>query len=345
MPPAGSRPGRLLVLALLLAAGACGSTDTAAEPSTTRPAEDPPEAIAIDIQGHRGARGLKPENTLPGFEAALDLGVTTLELDLHFSADDRVMVWHDAAVDPDKCGLAAGAPADVPDPDDPLVPDEQLMVRNLTSDQLGWYRCDRNPDERRYPEQKATGTAIAGDDWRIVTLDELFDFVARYAASDLKTAEQRTAAESVLFNIETKRKPDRPATIGDGFDGETAGPFEQTVVALITERDLVDRVILQSFDHRSLWAAQALEPQLKLAALSVRERVDHAGLAAQGASIWSPNQDAVNADTLAQAREAGLEVIPWTVNDRDDMAALIRLGVDGIITDRPDTLLDVVSGA
>ena len=300
------------------------------------------EASRLDIQGHRGARGLAPENTLPGFEIALDLEVSTLELDLHFTADDRVVVWHDAVVDRDKCGLAPGAPPDVPDPDDVLIPDEDLMIRNLEVAQLSWFRCDRNPSQGRYPEQRAEATALAGDDFRIVTLAEVFDFVATYASSNTKTESQRRAAMSVEFNIETKRKPDRPETIGDGFDGKSPGPFERAVLADVTERGLTSRVVIQSFDHRSLWAVRSVDPEIRLAALSVREQVDHDGLAARGASIWSPNFDAISEASVAAAHDAGLLVVPWTVNDPDDMSRLIELGVDGLITDRPDLLIDLV---
>ena len=216
------------------------------------------------------------------------------------------------------------------------------MIRNLTGENLSWYRCDRNPDPARYPDQNAAATALAGDDWSIVTLDGLFDFVSNYAASAQKTEEQRLAASVVRFNIETKRKPDQPGTIGDGFDGSAAGPFELAILGIIGDRGIGERVVIQSFDHRSLWAVAAIEPDIELAALSIRGAVDYADLASRGASIWSPNQDAVNADTLARAHAAGLDVIPWTVNDPKDMEALIALGVDGIITDRPDVLVELI---
>jgi glycerophosphoryl diester phosphodiesterase len=325
-----------------------GETSTSAGPAATNATTTSTTTTAVspadlDVQGHRGARGLKPENTLPAFETALDLGVSTLELDLHFTADGQVVVWHDATIDKEKCRLLPDAPAGVPDPDDVLTPEEDRLIAGLDRAQLESYRCDRNPSTAQYPDQSNAPTVLAGDKYRIVTLGELFDFVDRYARSSDKTADQQATAASVAFNIETKRKPDRPETIGDGFDGTTAGPFELAVLAEITARSLTDRVVVQSFDHRSLWAIHAENAAIRLAALSVRQSVDHADLAARGASIWSPNLDAVNRDSVDQAQTAGLEVMPWTVNDPADMTRLIALGVDGLITDRPDLLLDLLS--
>jgi glycerophosphoryl diester phosphodiesterase len=350
--PAGFR--LWLVACLLFVLAACGGTsgegttttpagsDATVDPVTTTTEPESGPGRDLDIQGHRGARGLKPENTLPAFETALDLGVSTLELDLHFTADAQVVVWHDAAIDKEKCRLTDDAPPDIPDPDDVLAPEEDRLIAHLDRAELEWYQCDRNPSKARYPEQSADPTALAGNDYRIVTLGQLFDFVDAYAGNPGKTADQQSSAARVEFNIETKRKPNNPETIGDGFDGENAGPFELAILAEIVERGLIDRVVIQSFDHRSLWAVRSENETIRLAALSVREAVDAADLAARGASIWSPNLDAVNRDSVDEAHDAGLEVIPWTVNDRTDMADLIALGVDGLITDRPDLLLDLL---
>jgi glycerophosphoryl diester phosphodiesterase len=339
------------IVGVVLLLAACGgddfsqstATSTTVGPAATTTTTRAASVADLDVQGHRGARGLKPENTLPAFETALDLGVSTLELDLHFTADGQVVVWHDAMIDKEKCGLVPDAPAGVPDPDDVLAPKEDRLIAGLNRADLESYRCDRNPSTAKYPDQTADPTALAGDDYRIVTLGELFDFVDRYAGSPDKTAAQQTTAATVAFNIETKRKPDNPETIGDGFDGASAGPFELAILAEVTGRGLVDRVVIQSFDHRSLWAVHAENDAIRLAALSVRETVDHTELADRGASIWSPNQDAVNRDSVDQAHAAGLEVMPWTVNDPSEMTRLIAFGVDGLITDRPDLLLDVLS--
>jgi len=286
--------------------------------------------VDYDLQGHRGARGLRPENTLPSFEAALDVLVTTLEADLHFTADGEVVVWHDPEVDASKCSLGPAAPAALPSPDD------SPRVRSLTAAQLLAYSCDRNPDSGRYPRQLATPGQVAAGNYGIVTLGELFDFVEDYAASPDKTEAQRANASTVLFNIETKRVEDEPFNIDDGFDGTNAGPFELAVLAAVEAAGTADRTTIQSFDHRSLWAIAAEDTPVRLAALTFRNLPDFDELAQRGADIWSPRSAQVSPASLGNAHAAGLLVIPWTINDPDDMQQLLNLGVDGIITDRPD---------
>ena len=311
--------GRLCV-ALALVLGACGTTVDSGAPADD--SGDLPDGF--DVQGHRGARGLRPENTLPAFEAALDLGVTTLELDLHFSADDQVVVWHDPVVDETKCG--AGAQGTV-------------AVRSLTAQELAGFVCDQNPDPERFPDQVAEPGALAGADYGIITLGQLFEFVERYAASPDKTDAQRAAASDVMFNIETKRVRAEPANIDDGFDGTNPGEFELAVLAAIADAGFGDRVVIQSFDHRSLRAIATVNADIRLAPLT-GDRVANPGLYAEwGADIWSPRASTLDAAGIEAAHAAGLLVVPWTVNDMEDVRALIELGVDGVITDRPDLVL------
>jgi glycerophosphoryl diester phosphodiesterase len=293
----------------------------------------------FDVQGHRGARGLKPENTLPAFEVALDLGVDTLELDLHLTADDVLVVWHDPAIERSKCYLDPSHVAPTaPDPEGSGVSAAALMIRQLTFDQLQEYRCDRNPDPRLFPDQDREPTALAGDHYQIISLDQLFQFVADYAASAQKNTGQRQNAATVRFNIETKRQPNNPAAIGDDFDGVTPGLFEQAIVDLVQRRNVTQRVTIQSFDHRSLWAVRRIAPQMRLAAL-ISESTSVDALATQGSTILSPRFNLVTPTLLAQAHAHGLKVIPWTVNEPEEMQRLIEMGVDGLITDRPDLLL------
>jgi glycerophosphoryl diester phosphodiesterase len=294
----------------------------------------------FDVQGHRGARGLKPENTLPAFETALDLQVTTLEMDLHFTSDGMVVVWHDERITNDKCGLNPDVAADTPDPDSPTVEDDLLLISALTWEQVQAYRCDRNPEPGRFPQQNSDPTALTGDYYGIVRLDDIFTFVETYALSEEKTEAQRENASRIRFNIETKRDPDHPGYIGDDFDGEHPGAFELAILDIIDAHDLQARVIIQSFDHRSLWAVHSVNSTMMLAALTTRTRPNLGDIAENGASIWSPNAQDLTPALLQQAHDLGLRVIPWTVNEEGEMRCLIEMGVDGLITDHPDRLLD-----
>ncbi len=290
----------------------------------------------FDLEGHRGARGLKPEDTLPAFEAALDAGVTTLEGDLHFSADDEVVVWHDDMVDPLKCGLRRGAPDDVPDPDDPDTDDGALAVRSLTVEQLSWYQCDRNPDPSDHTEQDPSPTLLAGNRYGIVTLDQFFDFVEEYAGSDSKTALQREGAATVAFNLETKRKASNPAGIGDGFDGVNIGSFEKRVLEVIDERGMKERVTIESFNIKPLRAIHRADPSIPLSYVVSGKPMDFSEMASWGITSWSPDLHQVSASRVDDAHAAGLRVVPWTIRTVEEAERLVAAGVDGLITDRPD---------
>ena len=293
----------------------------------------------FDAEGHRGARGLLPENSLPAFETALDLGVTTLELDLHFTQDGQVVVWHDPIIDDTKCRLPDD-PAD-PDAPDPRNPLRRIFISQQPLSVVQSYLCDLNPDSERFAEPTAVSTQLAGNDYRIITLAELFDFVEQYANSDLKTEAQRSNAAKVQFNIETKREPDHPEYIDDGFTGGEAGPFELAILEVVNGRFLTNRIIIQSFDHRSLRTIRDIDGEIRLAALTTGGEAKLDVYAAYKFNIWSPNQRDVTAELIAKAHDEGLVVIPWTVNETADMQRLIGWGVDGLISDRPDLLLNL----
>jgi glycerophosphoryl diester phosphodiesterase len=295
----------------------------------------------FEAQGHRGARGLLPENTLPAFEAALDLGVTTLELDLHYTSDGVVVVWHDPLLDKAKCRLADVSDSEAPDPRNPL---RRIFISQQELAVIQAYQCDLNPEPERFPEQQPLAMPLAGNDYRITTLAELFDFVDRYAASEIKTAAQRANAAAVQFNMETKRAPDNPEYIDDDFNGADAGPFELAVLELVRARGLTDRVIIQSFDHRSLRAIRAVDSEIRLAALTRAGEAKLKVYSAYGFDIWSPTYRDLSAELVAAAQNEGLAVIPYTVNDPAEMARLIAWGVDGLISDRPDLLLHLPPG-
>ncbi|MBT8241805.1 MAG: hypothetical protein KJN63_11315, partial [Acidimicrobiia bacterium] len=213
----------------------------------------------LNIQGHRGSRGLRPESTLPAFEVALDLMVTTLELDLHLTADDEVVVWHDEALWEQKCRIKGGAPDHLSLP---------APIRALNVTELEFFICDLNPEPERFDAQRAEPTALAGDSFEVVSLNDLFDFVRTYADSKEKSGPQRESAARVEFNIETKRVPDHPEYIGDDFDGTNVGTFERVLIDVIDSAGMTHRSTVQSFDFRSLRAIHEVRPDVRLSALT-----------------------------------------------------------------------------
>jgi glycerophosphoryl diester phosphodiesterase len=290
----------------------------------------------FDLQAHRGGRGLAPENTLAAFSNALDLGVTTLELDIGLTADGVVVVTHDTRLNPDHTRDANGTW---------LAPKSGPALRALTAAQLQAYDVGRLNPASNYGKQFALQLPRDGE--RIPTLAAVFDLVRSRGAN----------AATVRFNIETKIDPTRP--------DETAAP-EPMVRALLAEIDkaqMSDRVTVQSFDWRTLALVGQLAPPLPRAYLSsartLRDSRWTAGLdaaafastpqlvkAAAGASpgpvSWSPAHADLTAAAIREAQGLGLKVLPWTVNQRADMLRLMDWGVDGIITDYPDVLRDLM---
>ncbi len=339
--------------ALLLLAVLVPACERAQAPVAQEPAATPLRAVELKIHGHRGARGLAPENTLPSFEAALDLEVDVLEIDLQFTRDRKLAVWHDPYITATLCrvkgplvfdpvAFAQTDPALVPpqpldgpvvDPDvmPPLHP--AMAVANQRADQLRKLRCDRNPNVAEFPDQKRSDDG----DYGIVELGELLDFVKTYATNPAKTESQRANARRMEFNIETKRDKAYPTFIADRFDGVKPGLFEMTLHEMLERHGVSARTIVQSFDHRSLWAMKTLNPTVRLSALHREgDEADFTALALAGAHIWSPKYLVLTPELVKTVRGEGLMVIPYTVNDPEHAKTLIGFGVDGLITDRPD---------
>jgi len=307
----------------------------------------------VDLQAHRGGMALTVESTRAGFARALRLGVTTLELDTQVTEDGVAVVTHDRRTNPQVCSDTA--PATPGDPDFPYV---GSFVRDLSWDQLATLDCGSTTKSAAYPAQLAVPGA------RMLRLDQLFDLVETYGAD---------GPDGVRMNIETKVEAGAPA--------ETAprGRFVRSVLAEIEAAGVADQVSIQSFDWGSLNLVDRLAPELPLVALDNEDFLqagqpgaspwlggadidDHDGdpvaaIDALGYDAWSPVQGrpqngaigdgtfvpyATRADVRA-AHRRGLGVIPWTVNDRATMAWYLDRGVDGLITDRPDVLRDLMA--
>jgi glycerophosphoryl diester phosphodiesterase len=298
-----------------------------------------PAAMAFDLQGHRGARGLMPENTLEAFATALEIGVTTIELDLAMTKDGVLVVSHDSTLNPDHTR----------GPDGKFLDAQGPAIRALTRAEVTRYDVGRLKPGTAYaatfPEQRGIDGA------RIPALTELFDLV------------QRRGAAHVRFNIETKLTP---TTGTDTPDPET---FAAAFAAAVRDAGLAARVSVQSFDWRTLVAMRRIAPEIERVCLTIdggngdtlqRGRpgaspwtagfdIDEFGgstprlVAAAGCAVWSPLFRNITPDALAEAKSLGLKVIPWTVNEPADMARLIGLGVDGIISDYPNRLRTVMA--
>jgi glycerophosphoryl diester phosphodiesterase len=274
------------------------------------PREGENRQAKTDLQGHRGARGLMPENTWPGFKKALDLGVNTLEMDVVITGDDRVVVshepWfsHEIALDPN------GSPI-------PASEERSHRIFEMTFEETQRYDCGTKPHPR-FPDQVKMN----------VTKPLLSTVIDSAEAHSKKT---RRALPQ--YNIETKCTPE-----GDGIFHPDPEKFVDLLVEVIKEKGVEDRVIIQSFDFRTLRVARSKYPDIRLAMLIETEGKpsDHLNELGFTPDIYSPDYHLVNEELISFANEKGMKVIPWTVNDPSEMRRLIEMGVDGIITDYPD---------
>lgn len=289
---------------------------------------DPPSPF--DLQGHRGARGLRPENTLPAFAKALEVGITTLELDVGITADGAVVVSHDPVLSPLKCADTAPVV-----PGDPLFPYVGKPLALLDLAQVRTVECGtrraKHPDTDPFAADQlpVPGTGMP-------TLAEVFELVDAYGA------------DGVRFNIETKVKPRYPELTPD------PATFTERVAEVVEAYGMTGRATLQSFDWRTLLQVARLAPGVARSAL-VDPRTfrpgspwlaglrlsDFAGdvaaaAATVGATALSPEHATITEDLLEAARWRRLPVVTWTVNDPERIGALVDSGVDGIITDFPD---------
>ncbi|MCL4799972.1 MAG: glycerophosphodiester phosphodiesterase [Burkholderiales bacterium] len=286
------------------------------------------DGAAFDLQGHRGARGLAPENTLPGFARALAIGVTTLELDCGVTRDGVVVVSHDRRLNPDITRRPDGMWLDGPGP----------LIHSLDYAELARYDVGRIRPGSEYAKRFPGQAAVDGA--RIPRLADVFALV------------ERAGNRTVRFNVETKIDPTRPE--------ETLGPeaFARALVRAVRAGGMARRTTIQSFDWRTLRAVQAEAPEIATVYLSTADTIgpgdraspwtaglrprDHGSVPAMvkaaGGAIWSPGHAELTPALVAEAHRLGLAVIPWTANAPADIERLLDLGVDGIISDYPDRL-------
>ena len=272
----------------------------------------------IDLQAHRGGAGLMPENTVSAMQHAMDLHVNTLEFDLQLSADKKVVVSHDNYFHP-RYSMR---------PDSTLIlkGDAKEYLYTMPYDSIALYDVGLRFVER-WPEQKkvAEHKPLASD---------LIDFTERYA--------QEKGLSPFRYNIEIKSC----SGAGEGTLWPDYVEFCETCIPLLLSKNLGDRLVVQSFDIRALEYIHTHYPQVELSYLTEDET--EIGTILSQISFrprwWSPNHEVVTRENVAYCHALGIKVVPWTVDDEQEMARMVFCGADAIISNYPDRLIKVVRG-
>ncbi|MEJ7767051.1 MAG: glycerophosphodiester phosphodiesterase family protein [Chitinophagaceae bacterium] len=263
----------------------------------------------LDLQAHRGGRGLMPENTIPAIKNAIDLRVTTLEMDVVISKDNQVVVSHDPffndvlTTTPDGKFLTKKTSL-------------QYLLYTLPYDTIRKYDVGTRPHPD-FPKQQKMQVYKP-------LLSELIDAAEAYA---------KEKGHEIMYNIEIKSK--------EGFDGlrhPDPGTFSELLVSVLKQKQVVSRTTVQSFDIRPLRYLHAKHPSIVLSYLvekagTLQSQLDKLGFVPE---TYSPQLSFVTQELVKQCHEQGMKIIPWTVNTTEEMNSLIKMGVDGIISDYPN---------
>lgn len=296
-----------------------------------------PAAWAFDLQGHRGSRGLAPENTLASFARALTIGVNTLETDIAITRDGVLVLSHDPALNPD---ITRG-------PDGRFLDARGPVIHHTSFDEIRRFDVGRIKPGSRYAAQFPD--QVPADGARLPTLAELFALVKKSGNSEVR------------FDLETKLSPGAP---DDTLPPEA---FARALIAAIRGAGLAARCTIQSFDWRTLQVVQREAPEIATAYLTAQQRwLDNVGAGsaaaspwtagfkysehgsvpklvhAAGGKIWSAHFADLDAAKVAEAHALGLQVLAWTVNESAQMERMFDIGVDGLISDRADRAREVM---
>jgi glycerophosphoryl diester phosphodiesterase len=273
-------------------------------------------ANQINIQGHRGARGLYPENTVRGFIEAVKLGVHSLELDIVISADHQVVVSHEAWMNEDICSLPDGSPVK-------YGTGQNFNLFKMNYSEIKKFDCGKRGNPY-FPLQKA-----------LPAYKPLLDEV-------ITTVENFTKANnllSVTYNIELKTEPE------DGLFNPPPEVFVEIVYEVIRNHLTHSRIQISSFDVRLLKEMKKKDPAIKMRLLVENRDGLEFNLQSLGfvPEIYSPEFVLVDQNLVNEVHHRGMQLVTWTVNENYDMSMLLSMGVDGIITDYPDRLIEVLN--
>jgi glycerophosphoryl diester phosphodiesterase len=270
----------------------------------------------LDKQGHRGCRGLYPENTIPGFLKAIDLGVTTLEMDLVITKDKKVILSHEPFFNHEITTLPNGEYVSESN-------ERELNIYEMVYSEVKKYDVGQKAHPRFLQQQKIKANKPL--------LTEVIDSVEMHAKTNNK--------QPLFYNIETKIQPQT-----DNVYHPEPQEFVDLIMAVILEKKIQNRVIVQSFDSRSLQYLHQKYPSVKTALLveafdkkSFEKQIEDLGFTP---TIYSPAQELVDLNLVQECRSKKIKLIPWTVNDLETIRRFVALGVDGIITDYPNLFFE-----
>lgn len=264
----------------------------------------------FDLQGHRGARGLRPENTIPAFILAVDSGVTTVELDLAITKDHQIVVSHEPWMSASTCVQPDGSEISEKD-------EKSFNLFEMTYEEIRGFDCGSKGNEN-FPEQvkMATPKPLLKD--VIIAIEHHIKGRSSY---------------EVDYNIEIKTSPS-----GDNKFHPSPEVFSDLVYNLVDQYLPLERVVIQSFDFRVLKYWHKKYPKIRLSALIQNARTVDYNLRMLGfqPAIYSPHFKLLTKEKVDYLKKLNIRVIPWTVNEKDDMRKMLDLKVDGFITDYPD---------
>ncbi len=285
----------LKLLSIVLIMSACSETE---------------DSNTFDLQGHRGCRGLYPENTIPAFLHAIDLGVTTLEMDLAVTKDGQLVVSHEPYMSAEICLDSAGNEIS-----DSLQ--YQYNMYEMTFQEVSAFDCGSKPHPR-FPKQS-----------NIKTIKPLLEEVIR----TVKSYPDKNKVFNIYYNIEIKSQPKY-----DGIYHPAPAEFSELVYKAVSRNLDWSYVTIQSFDFRVLQYFHEHYPEVTLAQLienknSLDQNLEDLGFKPD---IYSCDFTLLSRESVQHLQELEIKVIPWTVNEKGDMKRLINWGVDGLITDYPN---------
>jgi len=270
----------------------------------------------LDKQGHRGCRGLYPENTIPGFLKAIDLGVTTLEMDLVITKDKKVILSHEPFFNHEITTLPNGEYVSESN-------ERELNIYEMVYSKVKKYDVGQKVHPRFLQQQKIKANKPL--------LTEVIDSVEMHAKTNNK--------QPLFYNIETKIQPQT-----DNVYHPEPQEFVDLIMAVILEKKIQNRVIVQSFDSRSLQYLHQKYPSIKTALLveafdkkSFEKQIEDLGFTP---TIYSPAQELVDLNLVQECRSKKMKLIPWTVNDIETIRKFVAMGVNGIITDYPNLFIE-----